>query len=222
MDLRSAYQWLNEYAYNIGAKSIRVTWFGGEPLYLGVDYLHEALAMQKELVSLRIENFMQTNLTLITNHHIELFREYFNGAVGGSIDFGSDWRMFPDGSSCAECIETKIHLLLNAGIRIGAVCTLTRANVHKTRPMYGYFKDRNISFQVNRAAACPEMAKDGLLISVKEYEHAVIELCDLYLQDAEPTIDFHNLTLLVEGYAKENKVVCVDSEFPEYYIGIEA
>lgn len=222
-DLRAAYRWLSEYAKIVGVNTVRITWFGGEPLLLGVGFLELAVAGQRIFAENGINcvNTIQTNLTLVNDEHARLFKESFD-EVGFSLDFGSGWRVFPNGASSLGCVEEKVRVMKAAGVPIGAVCTLTRANSGMANRIYQYFKSIGVNFKVNRAASSPDMAKAGLLLSVSEYEREVIDICDEYLADECPTIRFDNLSLMIRAWLTAQTYVCTDTERPECYIAIEA
>ena len=222
-DFMVAYRWLSEYAKIVGANTIRITWFGGEPLLLGFGFLERAVACQRifKESGIKCVNTIQTNLTLVNDVHARLLRESFD-EVGFSLDFGSSWRVFPNGASSLERVEEKVRVMKEAGVPLGAVCTLTRANSGMASRMYQYFKSLAVNFKVNRAASSPAMAKDGLILSVSEYEKEVIDLCGEYLADKCPTIRFDNLSLMIKAWLTAQTYVCTDTEHPEHYIGIEA
>jgi sulfatase maturation enzyme AslB (radical SAM superfamily) len=222
-DVDRAYVWLCKYASLLKVNKIRFTWFGGEPLLLGHQWLSKALESQQIFANkeILVINTIQTNLSLVSDEIVALFCRYFNG-VGCSLDYGSHWRVFPDGTLSTPCVEKRIFELKKSKIPIGAVCTLTQMNAKCLHEMYYYFKSIGVDFKVNRAASSPTMAKQGLLLSVHEYEKVVMSLCDIYLADKSPTIKFDNLTMMMSAYLLGKKYFCTDASKPEYFIGVEA
>lgn len=222
-ELEASYRWLTEYVKIVGADTIRFTWFGGEPLLLGANFLEQAVSRQKIFADNGIGciNTIQTNLTLVNDAYARLFKEVFD-EVGFSLDVGSNWRIFPDGSTSNSRVADRVGFLKAAGVPLGAVCTLTRENSGMADRIYRYFKALDVNFKVNRAASSPAMSKDGLLLSVSEYEKEVIDLFGVYLGDPHPTIRFDNLSLMVRAWLMGQTYVCTDTECPELYIAIEA
>lgn len=222
-ELEASYHWLAEYAKIVGVNTIRITWFGGEPLLLGINFLEQAIACQQVFTENEIVciNTIQTNLTLVNNVYAQLFKESFD-EVGFSLDIGSNWRTFPDGSSSNSCVKGKVEIMKAAGVPLGAVCTLTRENAGMAERIYQYFKTLAVNFKVNRAASSTAMRRDGFLLSVREYEKEVIDLFEVYIGDAHPTIRFDNLSLMVRAWLMGQTYICTDTEHPELYIAIEA
>ena len=222
-DISAAFAWLRKYACVLGAKRIRFTWFGGEPLLLGGDFLAAALEMQEKcLDGFKVLNNIQSNLTVNVKPCIPLFKRCFDGHVGFSMDNADGFRIFHDGGRTRDVVERNVKVLQSVGISTGAVCTLLRCDIGKSHEIYRYFKDLGVVFRVNRAASSPQLAEAGLLLSVSEYETIVKEITECYLNDPSPTISFHNFDMMVTSYLTGSAVLCVDTEHPEQYIGLEA
>ncbi|MBR3776026.1 MAG: radical SAM protein [Kiritimatiellae bacterium] len=222
-DISAALAWLRNYACLLNSKHIRVTWFGGEPLLLGYDYLRDALSIQSEVLSgFSVVNSIQTNLTVDVKPFVPLFKRYFHNHVGFSVDYATGFRVFTNGGDSRSLVERNVKMLQGNGVSLGAVCTLLRSDIGKSSDIYAYFKKLGVLFRVNRAASSAFLKQAGLLLSVTEYENLVMEIADCYLNDPVPSIGFHNVDMMVASYLSGSAVLCVDTEFPEYYIGLEA
>lgn len=222
-DMSAAFAWLRDYAGLLHVKHVRITWFGGEPLLLGYDYLRAALAIEgKTLSGFRVANSIQTNLTLDVKPFIPLFKWNFHNHVGFSLDNTTGFRISTKGSDSRLLVERNVKMLQDNGVSLGAVCTLLRSDIGKASDIYAYFKKLGVLFRVNRAASSAFLKQAGLLLSVNEYENLVMEIADCYLKDPAPTIGFHNVDMMVAAYLSGSAVLCVNTECPEYYIGLEA
>lgn len=222
-DMSVAFAWLRDYASHLKVRHIRITWFGGEPLLLGYDYLCAALAIQEKVLSdFSVANSIQTNLTVDVDPFIPLFKRYFHNHVGFSVDHASGFRLTASGGDSRPRIERNVKVLQDGGLSLGAVCTLLRCDIGKASDIYAYFKKLGVLFRVNRAASSDFLKQSGQLLSVEEYEELVMGISHCYLADPDPTIVFHNLDMMVAAYLTGSAVLCVDTEHPELYIGLEA
>ena len=222
-DMSAALQWVRDYAVQLHTKHVRITWFGGEPLLLGYDYLSAALAIQDKLLSgFSVANSIQTNLTVDVAPFISLFKKCFHNHVGFSADYAPGFRVFASGEDVRSLVEHNVKVLQENGLSLGAVCTLLRCDIGKACEIYSYFKRLGVMFRVNRAASSAFLRQAGLLLSVKEYEELVMGIANCYLEDPDPTIVFHNLDMMGAAYLSGSAVLCVDTEHPEQYIGLEA
>lgn len=66
-------------------KRVNIIWHGGEPLVMGVDFFKLAISLQKEYPDCKVENQLQTNLTLMNQEYAEFFAKE-NVGIGSSFD----------------------------------------------------------------------------------------------------------------------------------------
>jgi uncharacterized protein len=109
--------------------------FGGEPLLMKISDLEELLAWEFERNG---ENLIQTNGSILTPKHIELFKKY-NVKVGVSIDGPNElndirWNgsLESTRSASQKTIET-IDILLENGLLIGIQIQVTKCNSNSER-----------------------------------------------------------------------------------------
>ena len=55
-------------------EQVTFIWHGGEPLVMGISFFQKAIEMQKAYKNVKIQNRMQSNLTLLTDEMVEFFR----------------------------------------------------------------------------------------------------------------------------------------------------
>lgn len=222
-DADHAFRWLRDYARLIRPRRIRMTWFGGEPTLLGARFLEDALALQeRHLAEFDVLSNIQTNLTLPVVEYVPIYHRYFRSTVGFSCDTPGGYRRFPDGADATDVVERHVKELQDRGVLLGAVCTLTARDRGRGGAIYEYFKNLGVRFRVNRAAASHRMSKEGLLLTISEYEDIVLQIAERYFSDPNPTISFHNMDLMVAAYLNGNAMLCVDPRNPQRYIGLEA
>lgn len=111
------------------------TLFGGEPLLVPIKHLQEFWRWGLEEFG---RNGVQTNGTLITPEHIELFRKY-NVSVGLSLDGPGDlndarWsRTVEKTRALTAKVQQTLLDLLNSGVEVSLIVTLHRCNATAER-----------------------------------------------------------------------------------------
>lgn len=217
-----AMSWLRRYADVVKAEKLRITWFGGEPLLLGTSLLEKTLDFQTKLFcdGPAVRNVIQTNFTIANADVVRLMKKYFGSSISGSLDYGSDCRVFPDGTSSRALVERNIRYFQKEGLDVGVVCTLVRP-IPTPESLYRYFKDLSVTFRVNRASLPNSNQVDGGFLSVAEYEAFMTRLFDCCISDPNPTVQCMNLTMMARMYLGGKCVNCVDLENPELFVGIE-
>lgn len=220
-DYDCIYKWIAEYSKLIQTEEIRITWFGGEPLLVGAEYLNKAIELQRKYFTVPTINVVQTNLTILNDNIIKLFIDHFNSSIGVSIDIGTSNRIYSNGKSSAETVEKNIRILQNCGITTGLVCTLAKNDLADANNVYNRFKKLGSDFRINMASA-PNRTNPDIFPSRSEYEKFILELFKIYLQDESPAGRFYNFDMMCYLYLKGEKITCVDNSTPEYFIGLEA
>lgn len=190
-ETKAAFEWIRTYCEKQNVSDLAVIWHGGEPLLMGADFIEECIdwyAGLFEASRISVSNRIQTNLTLATENFIPLLKSRFDSAVGFSLDFGSPYRVFPDGSDASETIRVRAEALRDSGIRLAAICLTTSFNVGHMRELYNWFKALRIPFKLNRLF--PTSSEDTSVlagsVTAEQYAGALCELIDIWLADPEP------------------------------------
>ena len=101
---------------------------GGEALLAPIEIIEEILSLSFQKVG---HSSIQTNGTLINHKHIALFKKY-NTSVGISIDgpgsLGQYRKTLGGGNPTGDLVMDKIRTLRDAGVSVGIICVLTKAN----------------------------------------------------------------------------------------------
>ena len=125
-------------------------WHAGEPLLAGVAFYERAAALIERFNTrgLRVRNAIQTNATRVTERWCELFAAH-GFSVGVSIDgpaFLNDrQRMTRTGKGAHAATMRGVRLLQAHGIRVGALCVLTRESLRHPDEIYAFFCDNGFA-----------------------------------------------------------------------------
>jgi len=87
--LELVFQRINEYLENKPNEKINLTWHGGEPCTLGVNYFKKALEFQDRYCAKtksRLNHSIQSNLTLINQDFLNVFKQMGINTIGTSYD----------------------------------------------------------------------------------------------------------------------------------------
>lgn len=122
----------------VGFERVKLTWHGGEPLLRGLQFYRDVVRLQDQLKKkypyLRLENGMQSNLTLLTTEWCEFFKEN-NFTIGSSLDGWKEihniHRKYPDGSGTFDDALRGIQLAMQYSILGGFIAVVHDITVHK-------------------------------------------------------------------------------------------
>lgn len=173
-----------------------ILWHGGEPLIWDASYYREVLSyMHDTYPGVTWKNAMQTNLTLLTDEHIQVFSE-FSVRVSTSMDGYSSLhdanRIFANGNKTHSIIVEKLHKLAEKNMRSGLIVVLNRTNIDKVIEIYDYYKKYNQGFRVNPLIDTGEaLINYSLSISPESYAEAMKRFFDYWIND-DDAVPVHN------------------------------
>ena len=169
-------------------KNLTLLWHGGEPLLWGIQNFRKIFEYTEAIKStLTIRHSIQTNLSLITDDYISLFKEY-NVRVGFSFDGMKDindlQRKSIHGKGTFDLILEKLALCRKQGVRPGAIIVATKNFKGRIKELYDFLCLHELNFKFNPLFAAGEAsALDSLAITPAEYAEMAIELFDLWFYD---------------------------------------
>lgn len=144
---------------------------GGEPTLMGWQFYKEILPQFNNRYSI------QTNLTMIDENWISVFKEVFHGRVSSSYDVVGNIRN----------INTKIwleniDLLKSNGINPYIVCVFNKDNENNVKEIYNFFKEQKLSFRLNYIirAGRGESRYSKLKHTDNKYGEALVTLFDMW------------------------------------------
>lgn len=124
-----------------------ISWLGGEPLILPLDYLDALMKTQRELLGDllaegSVENVVQTNLYKITDEVIAFLKAH-RWSVGVSYDVVSGARVTLTGAPSEERVKRNIARVRAAGIEPEAIAVLAGHTVPDICRVHDWFVDND-------------------------------------------------------------------------------
>ncbi|MDE7377727.1 MAG: radical SAM protein [Paraprevotella sp.] len=180
-------------------KRLTLIWHGGEPLLWGTENYRRVFEwIEQERKGLHIKQNIQTNLSLITEKYVQLFKQY-NVHVGFSLDgpkyINDSQRKFANGTSTFDTIMQKLALCRQHDLSIGCILVGSKKFIGRMSEVYDFLSTNELNFKFNPLFEAGEASinKESLHITPLEYADMVIELFDLYYFDKEHRIKESNL-----------------------------
>jgi len=174
-------------------KRVTILWHGGEPLLWGVENFKEIFSYTGRFADRVVfRHSIQTNLSLINDEFIELFKEY-NVRVGFSLDgvkeINDAQRKKADGSGTFDVIMSKVDRCRETGLNVGVIIVASSAFKGRVKELYEFICSKRLNFKFNPLFISGEAihCKDFSL-SPMEYAQMSNELFDLWYNDHERQI----------------------------------
>jgi uncharacterized protein len=200
-----------------GARTLRFTWHGGEPLLLGKAFYREVRRAQASVFGAdasRVRNSMQSNLTLLDEGWVEVLRELLDGeVVGTSYDIVDGIRGLRSGEPYGKRWIPAMELLRSAGIRTGVVYVVHRRSLGRARDLYWFFKNLSPRMAVRYNPLLTEgMGADDdckdLQITADEYGAFLADLLDVWAADGFAAVPLPLLELVDAWRGREQELCC--------------
>jgi uncharacterized protein len=130
-------------------EDIEFVWHGGEPFLVPLDYYDAIGELQRKVFGSKVTvlNSVQTNLTVLTDRHIEYLqqRRFFH-RIGVSTDIFGDQRVDIRGRDTTPTVLANMRRLIDSEIPFGAIVVLARNTLPRVREIFRFFD--NISNHV--------------------------------------------------------------------------
>lgn len=162
----------------------QICWHGGEPLLLPRHYLTAfSNACNKSFAdgSLEVTHSIQTNLSILTDWHINFLQRQF-GIVGVSFDPFGHLRNHVSGTSTEHKVLKNADRLRRSGVRIGCISVLTQQSVIHIDDIFNFFNESQMNFRIlpyYRSSSIEQAGRHGL--TAQQTIHALTRLFDLWL-----------------------------------------
>lgn len=125
-------------------------WHGGEPLLQGKEFYRTVANLEDEILGAKgvaFSNSVQTNLTIVNDDTLELFRDFFTN-VGVSIDLFGDQRVNVAGRPVQDRVLRNMQVLRDLDIRFGCITVLSQVTAPHVDAIYRFFEDIDASFRL--------------------------------------------------------------------------
>jgi uncharacterized protein len=128
------------------SQRVTVSWQGGEPTLMGIDFFKKAIAFQEKYrkPGMIFENTLQTNGTLLNDEWCEFFRKH-DFLVGISIDGPQHLhdlhRLDKQGRPTFDRVMRGLRLLQKHGVDYNILTTVNRVNANHPLEVYEFLRD---------------------------------------------------------------------------------
>jgi uncharacterized protein len=184
---------------------IKVVFHGGEPLLLGCDFYDKLFThianLQLNNSKIKFSLSFQSNITLLDRKFCQLFKDY-NVSIGTSLD-GSEHihnynRRGGKYRNNHAVVMEKIDLAREYGIKVGAICTVTKDKLDCASEIFEFFEDYHLDFKTNKVFSGGRAASNNeeLMVSELEYSEFLVNLFDVWY-DRPPVINVDNLVEII-------------------------
>jgi uncharacterized protein len=130
---------------------IEFIWHGGEPFLIPLDYYRTIGDFQRAIFAdpKSYENIVQTNLTILTDRHIEFLREReFFHHMGVSFDVFGDQRVDILGALRNDIIMINLEKLIQNEIPFGSISVLSRDTIGHAQQVQKFWEALGKNFRL--------------------------------------------------------------------------
>lgn len=193
-------------------EQVSLTWQGGEPTLMGLDFFRRAIDFQQRYGSRQVVgNGFQTNGLLIDDDWADFFRQY-NFLVGLSIDgpehVHDHYRKMGNGRGTWDRVLKSARRMLDKGVSVNALTVVNDYSVGFPREIYDFHKDNGLAYMqfipcVENAPGQPE-GMAPFSVPPEPYGAFLCTLFDLWLADFAdglPTTSIRFFESLIFVYA---------------------
>ena len=204
---------INDYLELNTGEEINIFWYGGEILLLGVEYFRDILSsldLNCARTKTRIRHVFQTNLALINQEYIDIFKQMGVYSIGTSYEPLADIRILEnDGTSASynQLFFRGIDLLNKNGLPWDFVYVVTKPALQEPLKVFHHLTNMNAKF-VFHPVLLPPREDDQMSISGPEYGKFLGEVFAVWWEkkDRYPQVEmFHRMIERFDDY-KNNKV----------------
>jgi uncharacterized protein len=154
------------------SQRVTVSWQGGEPTLMGIDFFKKAIAFQEKYQKpgMIFENTLQTNGTLLNDEWCEFFRKH-DFLVGISIDGPQHLhdlhRLDKQGRPTFDRVMRGLRLLQKHEVDYNILTTVNRVNAEHPLEVYAFLRDEAKTSWIQFIPAI-ERLKDGVVTIYQE------------------------------------------------------
>ncbi|RPJ50708.1 MAG: anaerobic sulfatase maturase [Chloroflexi bacterium] len=149
------------------SNQVTVSWQGGEPTLMGVDFYRKAIQFQEKYrkPGMTFENTMQTNGTLLNDEWCQFFKEN-NFLIGLSLDgprhLHDTFRVDKGGAPTFDKVMRGLRLLQKHGVEYNILVTVNRVTGDHPKEIYRFLRDEVGTSWIQFIPVIERMNPDGL------------------------------------------------------------
>ena len=206
-------EWAKHYAILRKSHTVIWLWHGGEPMLLGATKfrsLTETIRSVFAKEGIKTKFQIQTNLTLLNEGWIDVFKDAGFDSIGGSLDFQTGARIDAMGRSYDEIVLKNIRQLKNHKIDVGCISLVTPQNINHVQEMYCFFKSNGLDFKTARyfPSTNPTAEESMYATTDQQYAEFLCSLYDIWVEDKNPRIKILNLLEMATGLINGRRKLC--------------
>jgi len=165
--IRAAFQNIKSSVTELAIAKADFIWHGGEPFLIPLEFYEDVNLVQKVIFGTEFKYFnsVQTNLTVLTERHIDFLERGFFSDIGVSFDVYGDQRIDTAGKSRTELVRANIHKLIDHQIRFCAIAVLARHALPSIKRIYRFFDELGIDHRIlayYRSVSSKQAERHGL------------------------------------------------------------
>src|SRR5262249_3975091 len=124
--IRRAFQNIKSSIDEVAIEQASFISHGAGPFLVSLVFSAQINRIQKDIfgTEFKYRNSLQTNLTVLTQRHIDFLKGGFFRHIGVSFDVYGDQRVDTKGNSSADVVRANMHKLIDQKIGFGAISVL--------------------------------------------------------------------------------------------------
>jgi len=222
---------LHESIPGLEEKFIRIIWHGGEPILRGIEFYEEVVNLQQKLISsfpsIRIENSVMTNGTLITNKWANFISKN-KWKLGVSLDgphaIHDLYRVDVNGNGSYEMALRGRRIAEKAGISVGMIAVVTSETIkHPVDEYYRFLTSIATGFDIS---PCWETEQDGstpeYVVNPDDFLRFAQALFDIWWENDDPKVNIRLFKNLLHGVLGGRPSNCAFSGDCASFIAIDS
>ena len=148
--IQAAFQNIKSSIAELAIKGADFVWHGGEPFLIPIEFYQEINRIQKNIFGSEFKcvNSVQTNLTVLTDRHIEFLESGFFKGIGVSFDVYGDQRVDTKGRSRTNTVRANMRKLIDHQIKFTAIAVLARDSLPDIKKIYRFFDNLDIKHRI--------------------------------------------------------------------------
>ncbi|UCH98504.1 MAG: anaerobic sulfatase maturase [Candidatus Aminicenantes bacterium] len=205
-----------------------ITWQGGEPTLMGVDFFEQAVKLQQKYgePGTIVSNGIQTNALRIDDEFAKFFASY-NFLIGVSLDgpeyIHDFYRKHKNGTGSYQGVMKGIDCLVKNRLEFNILTLVTQANVMKGKEVYQFLCEKG--FFYHQYIECVEFDKRGhplpYTISGEEWGNFLCEVFDEWIKSDIYRISIRLFDAILAHMVENQFTICSMGRRCDRYFVVE-